>query len=1029
MPSQFRDILLRMTQKSFNEQYARLNASQKEAVDAIEGPVMVVAGPGTGKTTILTLRVANILKRTDTPPDAILALTFTESGVHSMRQKLVESIGSSAYKVHIHTFHSFCNDIIQTYRDEFPRVVGSEPASLLDQIRILEGIFEKHSFDILKPYGNIYYYARPALRAISDIKRENISVDAFDALVTKQEERFNELPERFHEKGIHKGKLKGEFEKIKKRIEKNKELFRVYDLYEKALAKAKFYDYDDMILEVIRKIERDPSFRLVLQEEYQYILADEHQDANASQNRLLELLSSFHDNPNLFVVGDEKQAIYRFQGASLKNFIYFKNKYSGAKLINLQENYRSSQAILDMAHGLIGYNVLPLDIGGDEFRVRLSARSAHKEERHIYVAELETPRSEMEFVARDIRNKIASGVSPQEIAVLYRDNADAFPLAEALEHTDIPFVILSNEDALSDPVVRNFITLLRAIHSPEDEYLGRVLYFDFLNLPHLDVWKVQRYRFEKRLSLIDLLRANETLSRAGVSEPQIFTLTADRVLRWGKRARNENAAVLFERVLRESGFLAHVLALSNSADVLGKIDKLLSEIQRLVQNHKEYELEHFLGFLDLLETHEVAIESSSRRPFVSAVNLLTAHKSKGLEFEHVYIIRAVDGHWGNKRRANLFDLPIFGESFRELDDLPDERRLFYVAITRARRSVTITLSKTREDGKCELPSQFVEELDKTLYSKVAVAESEYHSASLGAKGKGEGKSVSRGLDVKDREYIRHVFLEEGLSVTALNNFLSCPWKYFFLNLIRLPQTPLKHQLYGNAVHNALSEFFNAYAKGGNATKSKLLEIFERSLIHQPLSKDDFRESLARGDKALSGYYDAYNEKGVWRKDLITEFNIAGVFVPLNSETNLLIKGRLDKIEILDGGGRVNVVDYKTGKPRSRNEILGDTKNSKGNMKRQLDFYKLLLDSYENSTSIARGVSKYEMVSGEIDFVEPNDRGKYKKELFEITSGDVAKVKEEVIKVGNEILSISFWEKKCDDKECEWCRLRALSFRT
>ncbi len=997
-----------MISKEFEAQYKRLNTKQREAVDAIEGPVMVIAGPGTGKTTILTLRIANILKKTDTSPDSILALTFTESGVHSMRQKLVEVIGPLAYKVNIHTFHSFCNELIQTYPEEFPRIVGSLSAGILDQIRILEEILEREQFDILKPHGNLFYYVRPLLGAISDIKRENISVKDFERLIGEEKKLFDELPDKYHEKGVYKGKLKGEFEKIKKRIDKNHELLSVYELYEKKLRERKLYDYDDMIVEVVATLSAKPEFLLILQEEFQYILADEHQDANNAQNRLLELLSSFHEEPNLFIVGDEKQAIYRFQGASLENFLFFKKKYPSARQIALEENYRSTQAILDTSHALIVNNKSVLE------PVPLVSKRVPPT-KHIFFAELESLEQEVAYVAESIARLITEGIAPHEIALIYRDNRDAALLSEALRNQSVPHVVLSDDDAFSDAYVRRLLWLVRAVENPNNsELIANVLHFDFLKLPHLEVWKVIRFAAKERRSIIDVIADKKLLEFAGIEgDASLWKSFSKNFLTWGKLAKNESALSVFETIAHESGFVSYTLERSDAILKLEKYDAVLGEIRRLQENHKNYALRDFILFLETLERYEVRIGSRQKPRFASAVQLMTAHRSKGLEFNHVFITGARDGHWGNKRSRDLFKLPIYGERFLDGDDAEDERRLFYVALTRARQGVTISYSILGKDGKPGLPSMFVEELDKkdiVIVPKSAIPD--VKSISVAKSGPVQGEQT---LDLRNQEYLCKVFLEEGLSVTALNNYLSCPWRYFFTNLIRIPQTPEGYLLFGNAVHAALKELFDSLRGEKEYTLEDVVSAFERNLLRQPLGEHEFRDLLNRGVKALTGYYKTYRE--TFFRNTITEFNIAGIFIELMPGVNLLLKGRLDKLELLDESGRVNVVDYKTGKPKSRNEIIGETKDSEGNIKRQLDFYKLLLDQYEKG--------KYTMVSGEIDFVEPGSAGKYKRERFEVTSADVQSVRSEVLRVGQQIYSFDFWNKTCDDKKCSFCELAEI----
>jgi len=279
------------------------------------------------------------------------------------------------------------------------------------------------------------------------------------------------------------------------------------------------------------------------------------------------------------------------------------------------------------------------------------------------------------------------------------------------------------------------------------------------------------------------------------------------------------------------------------------------------------------------------------------------------------------------------------------------------------------------------------------------------------------EKVSSKAPIADREYVKGLFLERGMSVTDLNNYLACPWQYFFVNLIRLPQSQTKHQIYGTAVHETLRAFFNKYREEEDMSRKELLEIFEYNLGRKSLSSADYKELLQKGLKSLGGYFDTY--KNVWPRNVITEYGIRGVHLPAtttNGSQDILLKGQLDKVEFLDDR-LVNVVDYKTGKAKSRNELEGKTKNADGNYKRQLTFYKLLLAQDE--------AKRYEMQSGELDFTEPDEKIRYKKERFEITNGEVEELKEVVSRVAREIMSLEFWDKKCEEKDCEYCLLRQL----
>lgn len=944
----------------FQKLYTSLNKEQKEAVDAIEGPVMVIAGPGTGKTQILTLRIANIIKKTDIPPDAILALTFTESGVFSMRERLVSIIGSAGYKVNIHTFHGFCNEIINRYPDSFPENIGARNINDIDKIVILKGIIEKSKLKHLKPFGDNFYYLNIVRGEISKLKRENILPDDLEKIILAQEKDFKNY-DLYHVKGAHKGKMKGEYIKLQKKIEKNKDLLTIYSAYREELSKEGLYDYDDMIIETIRALESDSDLLLQVQEEYQYVLADEHQDANNSQNRLLELLVDYHDNPNLFLVGDEKQAIFRFQGASLENFRYFQKKFPSALLVTLINNYRSQQTILDSAHSLIE--------GELKSQCKISPYN-------IEVASFSKEDHEHLYITKDIGKKIKEGVSPEDIAVLYRNNRDVDGIVRVFEKENIPFVIESDQNVLSDTDIQKLIKILNAInYFGDDTKLVSILHIDFLGLDNLDVYKLINESRTTKTPLYELLQSNF---------PELY----NKLSSWKKIGENNNLLYFFETVIEESGFLSYIL--SKNTDGLEKLNAFFDDIRVLVENHKEYLLPDLIDYLELLDEHNILIKKDSASIRPNKVRLMTAHRSKGLEFEYVYIVGVYDGHWGNKRIIEHFNLPTSGST--KEDHVDDERRLFYVALTRAKNGLYLSYSHSGRNGSLQLPSQFIEEISSSCMSVInttAFEESIEPDTLLRV-------NTSAEIGVDNKEFLNNLFLSQGLSVTALNNYLRSPWEYFYSNLLRIPKAPNKHLMFGTAIDMTLKEYFD--------TKGDVIKIFEKYLGYQPMTEYEYNEAYEKGVSALKGYVKEYSKD--WQYE-----NIFGKY-RINTEFNgIPIRGELDKMEILNGS-EVNVVDYKTGKPKTRNDIEGKTKTSTGDYYRQLTFYKLLLELED----------KYSMVSGEIDFVESDSKGRYHKEKFIIADEDVDELKETLVRVSKEILDLSFWDTECNPEKCHFCDL-------
>jgi DNA helicase II / ATP-dependent DNA helicase PcrA len=999
--------------EKFEELYGRLNAHQKEAVDSIEGPVMVIAGPGTGKTQILTLRIANIITKTDTAPENILALTFTEAGVHAMRTRLVDMIGAPGYKVRINTFHGFANDVITRFPEEFPVIIGAQHVTEVEQVRQIEEIITSLPLKEIKPFGDPAYYVRDILSAVSKLKREAVTPDDFTKIIKRELEEFEKIPDLYHEKGAWKGKMKGEYRDLLKRLEKNKELAIVYAAYEDALRTTRHYDYNDMIVQVVGALRTNEDLLRTLQEEHQYILVDEHQDTNNAQNAILELMSNFHPSPNLFIVGDEKQAIYRFQGASLENFLYFKNLYPDAKLIVLENNYRSTQSILDSAHGVLaGEKKLKANAPHEALPIRLFAFSR--------------PEIEQYFLAKDIKEKIAAGTPPSDIAILYRDNKDAFGIAEMLEKFGVPFGIESDQDIMTDRDIRKLIAILYMVDDiGNDQKLVPVLHIDFLGCDPLNVYTIMQYASKERMPLLRVMRSAELLDALKIHDKDILMRRAAQITAWGKGAKNEDLLPFVERVIRESDFLTHIL---RSPDALEKIDKLtalFNEMQRLVADHKSYELHDFLEYLVTLASHNLLIKKAGAAPSGGSsasggrVHLMTAHRSKGQEFSYVYMVQAFDGHWGNRRRRDKITIPavVFsktGDTIPEDADNQDETRLFYVALTRAKKEVTITYARQNASGDEQLPSEFIQNIHEDLIKKGSsdIYEEEYASAHELRV----APRVSMAPSIKEKAFIAGVLEERGLSVTGLNHFLECPWKYFYSDVLHIPRAKSRPELYGIAVHAALKDFFDAIRTGDTPDKKFLLDRFALYMNRAPLGEEEFQASIEKGNHALTGYYDTYHES--WRMNTLTEFNVTGVTLGGEGrEKNLKLIGKIDKIEFLEADGAVNVVDYKTGKPKTRGQMEGKTKDATGNEKRQLVFYDILLRGHDGG--------KMHMMSGDIDFLEPDDKGRYHKENFVVSEEDRTEVRRLIEETAGKIRELSFWNEACDEKDCEFCGLRKM----
>jgi DNA helicase-2/ATP-dependent DNA helicase PcrA len=964
----------------FAKKYQDLNLEQKEAVDYIHGPIMVIAGPGTGKTSVLVLRIANILKSTDIRADSILALTFTESGVKSMREKLSQVIGPEAYRVSIYTFHGFANLLIKENPEKFPRIIGARNAEELERAKLMQEAINLSNAKILKPRNDPAYYVKPCLNAIKDLKREGITTSDFKDLINDQRKSFEQSSDNYHKQGKYKGELKGAAERKLERIEKNNELYRVYSAYEKLLEENRLYDFEDMIMEALKVLRKDRALRMSLQEEYQYILADEHQDTNRAQNMILEVLASGVEQPNLFIVGDEKQAIFRFQGASLENFLYFKRLFPEAKLVTLEKNYRSHQTILDASHALIQSG-----LGEDRsLRKALIAAGAKKREK-IKVCAVSDKPGERRFVAEQIKKEIRNGEKSENIAVLVRENKDAQGIEEALKDLGIKVSRYADSDALSSPRINALISLFNACVHPSDENIANVIFFDYLNLPYEDVFlAIEKFRREKKRSLLRVLADFDTLVEFSRS-----------IYKWGRYARNEYALQALSMIAEESGFIKNIFSLGDKNKIISSYDALLRSAEKFAETEKSATLFHFISYINESREHGIQIKEEVSSP--EGVSIMTAHGAKGLEFESVYILHVNDGVWGGKRKRSLFDLPIAGGE--ENHDLDDERRLFYVALTRAKSKTTISYHINDESGAKKLPSIFIEEIPEE-YKKFEFVKAPLRT--FGTKAK-EKKLL------EDKDYLRTLFLSRGFSVTHFNNYLSCPWRYFFIDLVRIPKIRNASLIYGEAVHAGLKAYFDNLKNGKSGGGKIALYIFERVLTNSHLNEKEIKAFLKAGKEALKNYLKI---REVY-KPLYAEYDIGGIKFDFNSGSNSIeLKGKLDKV-LQKEGNRVEVVDYKTGKAKSRREIEGLTKGSDGNYMRQLLFYKFLLERE----------GKWNMETGRIDFVESfaNKKGGVS-EVFFIEKQNVEAMEKLLQTTIEKIYAMNFKGEICKDRDCEYCEL-------
>ena len=988
---------------AFNNAYNNLNSEQKLAVDTIEGPVMVIAGPGTGKTQILTLRIANILLKTDTRPENILALTFTDSGVRAMRNRLASFIGSDAYSVPINTFHSFAGELIRNYPDSYKNIVGGRPATELEKIKIIEELLEEGSFKRLRPHGDHSYFVKPILSAITEMKRENISPEYFQESIDRQTERLEQI-EKVHIKGAHKGKIRGEYLDAEKFLERNQELLFLYINYISRLRSLKLFDFEDMILDTIKALQNDNEMLLDVQEKYQYILADEHQDVNQSQNLLIKIIASYHEQPNVFVVGDEKQAIYRFQGASLENFLFFEDTYKSAKIIALTNNYRSDQKILDIAHDCIATDDPKLK----DLRIPLLANK--KLNAVLSKSEFTNRVVEDDWLVDQIKKHNNAGVSWSEIAVIVRTNREVEHLTLLMRKANIPVSPSADSDILEHPIFNSIKSLLKAvINKTDDIALADILQAKYWGIKNNDLIKIFLCRsFDK--TLLKIVSDEQLLDEIGVEDKSSIM----RVVEVLEQARNleltQTPAQVLEFLLKESGLLDYVLKQA-TYDGIRIVRRLYDEVELMYGKKEVSNLKEVLYQFDILTQYKLSISAPLIQTTTEAVNLITAHKAKGLEFEVVLLPHLSDNVWGATTRSSLFQLPItkiINTDSIKLEAEDDERRLFYVAITRAKRVLECTYSTKNEEGRDLAPSRFLVELgEKIPNSDITDYENNFSPVA------GLQPVTAQKIDT---DFLRITLAKRGWSATSYNNFQQSPWEYIYKNALRIPTIKTPELQFGTAVHSVLENVVKIWGDKREVSDTEIKKMLEQELGKYSMTISEFTRLHERGFTALMAYLPHLRTTtGVTSK---TEYGIQAILeTGIEDFPEVVLKGNFDRIDFDKEGNLVRVVDYKTGKAKTRGVIEGKTKDSDGRYKRQLVFYSLLL-SLQNDNAL-------HCKNGQISFVEPDNKGVIHQEDFTITDDEITELKLGIIEATKAVVTGSCLSVVCDPKKTDFCHLVEL----
>jgi len=1037
------------TDKFLND-YQKLNAPQKKAVDQIDGPVLVIAGPGTGKTQILAARIANILIKTDSLPENILCLTYTDAGTIAMRKRLIQFIGPDAYRVGIYTFHGFCNSVIQDNLEIFG-LRNLDPVSELEKIQFVREVidsFQKGS--ALKKYtGDIYYDSHRLLNLFDAMKREDWTSDI---IIQKADSYISDLPGRDEyiykrdSKFGKKGELKQkEIDAEIKRMEELKAAALSYDLYIEKCKKNNRYDFSDMILWVINAFKQTPEFLLPYQEKYHYFLVDEFQDTNGSQNEILQLLINYWNDPNVFVVGDDDQSIYRFQGANIENIKRFSETFAASlNVILLTENYRSTQHILDVSKSLIEKNSERISTNKilNAANVDYAGLTEIPEIRAYYNIAHETVGT-----ATEIEMLINNGTPLKDIAVIYRNHSQADELVRYLQSKKISVNIRRRINILSEPLIKKLTTILRYIqcenlrsHSGE-HYLFEILHYSEFDIHPLEIARLSVEIYRKNFNDRSTSWREELRNFSNKNQPSLFSdnTVFSAISNFSNLTEalindSMNIPLLFlvENILSRCGILFTALSAEDKTWNMEMLNTFFDFIKNECSKKPKTNLKQFLEILSMMEENEIPLPAEKISYSENGVNFITAHSSKGLEFEYVFITGCLKDKWDKAKGGSNFKLP---DNLFEIpgDETQEARRLFYVAMTRAKRQLIISYPERDNNSKELEKSRFVSELEDSgnvVTGNIHLEDEELIHFQMQTIQKPEN-TIPSGLF--DSHFIDTILDTYSLSVTHLNNYLKCPVSFYFNNLIKVPAAKNPAMTFGSAVHYALEKLFrnmNAHPQKQFGSKEDLLKDFKWYMRRneESFTETEFKLKIEYAEQVLPAFYDRYINE--WNKITSVERTYSNVVVD-----GVPINGKLDKLEF--EGNKVNVVDYKTGQFKNAEKkferpdqekyqkSLDENKEPKfenkygGDYWRQSVFYKILMDNDKSKNR--------EMNSVEFDFVEPEkETKKFIKHRIQIHSTDIEIVKKQITKTYSQILNKEF-SKGCGKPDCEWCNFAEMYY--
>lgn len=879
----------------------KLNKEQLSAVTYNKGPLLIIAGAGTGKTTVITERIKYLIRKNLAKPSEILALTFTEKAAREMVERVDVALPLGYTQMWISTFHSFCDRVL---RDNALHI-GLDPRYKLmtesETVQFIRKHLFKFELEYFRPLGNPTKFISGMIQHFSRLQDEDVIpnqyIDWVNSKLKTQNLKIDEVEE---------------FE-----VRKWEELAKAYRKYDELKVKGGLADFGDLIVKTLQLYRQRPNILKNYRRQFKYVLVDEFQDTNVAQYELLKLLAPPNVNGNLTIVGDDSQSIYKFRGAAVSNILYFQKDYKKAKTIVLTKNYRSTQVILDSAYNLIQHNnpdTLESKLGIDKNLVSIRNLKNGEQVSFIHKNRVE---NEAESVAKEITSLISKHKSPftySDIAILVRANNHSEPFIRAMQRHAIPYQFLGPGRLFKQPEIIDLISYLKVLYDFDDSIsFYRLLSIDYFGIDTKDLIRIGNFARRLNLSLFDAcVKVDEVFVSDETREKikKLLKIINDHLI----KTKRDTAGQLLYYFLQDTGLLQKLLNPNTS-----EAEKRAMNISKLFDKLKTYEVDHedstvpaVVDWIELAsELGESPLAADTDWTKENAVNILTVHSAKGLEFPVVFLVNLVSQRFPTNERREQIPIPdeLIKEVLPQGDyHLQEERRLFYVGMTRAMVRLYLTAADYYGEGKREKKlSPFIFESLKeyAVFGEQSIVDSEQMSFL-------DYQPTKHPLLTTNHRPPIHV---DYLSYSQVETFRICPLHYKLKYIYKLPTPPNSSQSFGNTFHAVMKEFYDSVKKGEKPALTLMHKILENKWISEGyLGKDHEERSYEKMKKFLKHYLENLFDPKVLPIQTEQPFTV-GI-------GSLRIGGKIDRVD--EDGKGVHIIDYKTGaKPLSQKEADSD----------------------------------------------------------------------------------------------------------